>query len=58
LLRGEHARLLVQRAYTNIKQGELVDTYARSTFEDTRRKAAKFGAMGSTVRATKPAPPG
>jgi len=55
LLRGEHARLLVQRAYTDIKQGELVDTYARSAFEDTRRKAAKFGAMGSTVRATKPA---
>ena len=45
----------MQRAYTNIKQGELVDTYARSAFEDTRRKAAKFGAMGSTVRATKPA---
>jgi hypothetical protein len=55
LLQGEHARLLVQRAYTNIRQGELVDTYARSAFEDTRRKAAKFGAMGSTVRATKPA---
>jgi hypothetical protein len=54
LLQGEHARLLVQRAYTNISQGELVDTYAHSTFEETRRKAAKFGAMGSTVGATKP----
>jgi hypothetical protein len=54
LLHGEHARLLVQRAYTDITQGELVDTYARSAFEDTRRKAAKFGAMGSTIRATKP----
>ena len=54
MLQGEHARLLVQRAYTDIKQGELVDTYARSAFEDTRRKAAKFGAMGSTIRATKP----
>ena len=31
-----------------------VDTYAYSTFEDARRKAAKVGAMGSTVRATKP----
>jgi hypothetical protein len=31
-----------------------VDTYARSAFEDTRRKAAKFGAMGSTIRAAKP----
>jgi hypothetical protein len=44
----------VERAYTNIEQGELVDTYARSAFEDTRRKAAKYGAMGSTIRATKP----
>jgi hypothetical protein len=55
LLHGEHARLLVQRDYTDITEGELVDTYAHSTFEDTRRKAVKFGAMGSTVRATKPA---
>jgi hypothetical protein len=54
LLQGEHARLLVERAYTDIKQGEPVDTYARSAFEDTRRKAAKYGAMGSTIRATKP----
>ena len=45
--------MLVQRAYTDITQGDLVDTYARSAFEDTRRKAAKFGAMGSTIRATK-----
>ena len=55
MLQGEHARLLVERAYTDIMQGELVDTYARSGFEDTRRKAAKYGAMGSTLRATKPA---
>ena len=40
--------------YREIRQGELVDTYARSRFEDTRRKAKKFGAMGSTIRATKP----
>ena len=45
---------MVARGYTEIKQGELGDTYARSAFEDTRRKAAKFGAMGSTIRATKP----
>jgi hypothetical protein len=37
-----------------IEQGDLVDTYARSPFEDTRRKARKFGAMGSTIRAAKP----
>ena len=54
MLQGEHARLLVQRAYTDITQGELIDTYARSAFEDTRRKAAKFGAMGCTIGATKP----
>ena len=53
MLEGEHARLLVQRAYTDITQGELVDTYARSNYEDTRRKAKKYGAMGSTIRATK-----
>ena len=42
----------MQRGYTDIRQGELVDTYARSAFEDTRRKAARFGAMGATIRAT------
>jgi hypothetical protein len=41
--------------YRDITQGELVDVYARSVFEDTRRKAAKFGAMGATIRAAKPA---
>ena len=55
MLEGEHARLLVQRAYTDIRQGALVYTYARSAFADTRRKAAKYGAMGSTICAIKPA---
>jgi hypothetical protein len=32
----------------------LVATYVRSTFEDTRRKAIKYGANGTTVRAHKP----
>jgi len=31
-----------------------VATYARSKFEDTRRKAVKFGANGTTVKARKP----
>jgi hypothetical protein len=44
---------LVARGYTHIEQGDLIDTYARSKFEDTRRKAEKYGAMGSTIRATK-----
>jgi hypothetical protein len=46
--------MLVEMRYRDIRQGELIDTYARSTFADTRRKAAKYGAMGSTIRATKP----
>ena len=46
--------MLVKLGYRDIRQGAKVDTYARSAFEDTRRKAAKFGAMGSTIRATKP----
>jgi hypothetical protein len=40
--------------YTDIRHGEPVDVYARSAFADTRRKAAKYGAMGSAIRATKP----
>ena len=31
-----------------------MDTYARSTFEDTRRKAQKFGARGTTLKAYRP----
>jgi hypothetical protein len=44
---------LAARGYTAIEQGELIDTYSRSWSEDTRRKAAKFGAKGSTIAATK-----
>ena len=44
----------MQLGFIDIQQGDLVDTYARSRFEDTRRKAEKFGAMGSTIRAVKP----
>jgi hypothetical protein len=31
----------------------LIETYARSVFADTRRKAEKFGARGTTVKAFK-----
>ena len=31
-----------------------MNTYLRSTFEDTRRKALKYGANGATVKAYKP----
>ena len=47
----------MQRAYTDITQGELIDTYARSSHAETRRKAAKFGAMGCSIRAFKRAQP-
>jgi hypothetical protein len=30
-----------------------VETYANSAFEDTRRKAEKYGARGTTVKAFK-----
>ena len=45
----------MQHGFTDIEQGDEVDTYARSVYEDTKRKAQKFGAMGSTIRAIKPA---
>jgi hypothetical protein len=40
--------------FERIETGSLVATYLRSKFEDTRRKAIKFGANGSTVKAYKP----
>ncbi|MDQ4042026.1 MAG: hypothetical protein M3141_09805 [Actinomycetota bacterium] len=46
---------MVARGYTDIQQGDPVDTFSHSSSEDTRRKARRFGAMGSTIRATKPA---
>jgi hypothetical protein len=39
--------------FERIETGQLVDTYARSKFEDTRRKAVKFGARGTTLKAYK-----
>jgi hypothetical protein len=40
--------------FVDIVVGSLVDVYSRSAFEDTRRKAAKFGAFGTAVRAVSP----
>jgi hypothetical protein len=45
---------LERHGFERIETGDLVDTYARSAFEDTRRKAEKFGARGTTVKAYKP----
>jgi hypothetical protein len=45
---------LDRHGFEQIETGQLVDTYARSKFEDTRRKAQKFGARGTTVKAVKP----
>jgi hypothetical protein len=46
--------LLERHGFERIETGQLVDTYARSKFEDTREKAQKFGARGTTVKAYKP----
>ena len=46
--------MLRRHAFERIETGDLVATYMRSKFEDTRRKAIKFGANGSTVKAYKP----
>jgi hypothetical protein len=43
--------LLERHGFERIETGQLVDTYARSAFEDTRRKAQGFGARGTTVKA-------
>ena len=45
---------LERHGFERIETGQLVDTYARSKFEDTRRKAQKFGARGTTLKAFKP----
>ncbi|MDQ3894551.1 MAG: hypothetical protein M3292_07795 [Actinomycetota bacterium] len=46
--------MLERHGFERIESGNLVATYARSKFEDTRRKAVKFGAKGATVKAYKP----
>ena len=46
--------MLERHGFVRIETGQLVDTYARSAFEDTRRKAQKYGARGTTVKAHKP----
>ena len=43
-----------RHGFERIETGQLVDTYARSKFEDTRRKAKKYGARGTTLKAYKP----
>ena len=50
----EYGELLARHGFERIETGNLVATYMRSKFEDTRRKALKFGANGSTVKAFKP----
>jgi hypothetical protein len=45
--------LLEGHGFERIETGPLVDTYARSAFADTREKAQRFGARGTTVKAYK-----
>jgi arsenite methyltransferase len=54
LLDGEYGEILEEHGFERVEHGNLVATYLRSTFEDTRRKALKFGANGATVKAFKP----
>jgi hypothetical protein len=54
LLEAAYAKLLERHGFERIETGQLVDTYSRSAFEDTRRKAQKYGARGTTVKAYKP----
>jgi arsenite methyltransferase len=56
LLEAAYAKLLERHGFERIETGQLVNTYARSKFEDTRRKAQKFGARGTTIKAYKPGP--
>jgi hypothetical protein len=51
---GTLTQLRLPRPLSTRETGQLVDTYARSKFEDTRAKATKFGAHGTTVKAYKP----
>ena len=48
--------MLEKHGLERIEHGNLVNTYMRSKFEDTRRKALKYGAQGATVKAHKPGP--
>ena len=54
LLEAEYADVLQRHGFERIESGNLIATYMRSKFEDTRRKALKFGAHGTTVKAFKP----
>jgi hypothetical protein len=45
---------LERHGFESIEHGDLIATYMRSSFEDTRRKAVKYGANGTTVKAFKP----
>ena len=45
--------MLRRHGFERIESGNLVATYMRSKFEDTRRKALKYGAHGTTIKAYK-----
>jgi hypothetical protein len=46
--------VLKRHGFERVETGNLIATYMRSAFEDTRAKAVKFGANGTTVKAYKP----
>ena len=52
-MEAEYADRVRRHGLERIEMGNLVETYARSALEDTRRKAEKFGARGTTAKANK-----
>jgi hypothetical protein len=47
--------MLERHGFERVEHGNLVATYMRSAFEDTRRKALAYGAHGATLKAFKSA---
>jgi hypothetical protein len=45
---------LERQGFERIDHGPAIDSFERSKFDDTRAKAQKFGARGTTVKAYKP----
>ena len=50
----EYAARLERHGFETIESGDLINTYMRSKFDDTRPRALKFGAHGTTVKAYEP----
>ena len=45
--------MLERHGFERVENGSFVNTYMRSKFEDTSRKALRYWAQGATVKAYK-----